>query len=137
MNETIDRTRLEIVDLDASNSADTVITWSGSIDEFDITQLSEEQQDQLLDKGYVVTGGGAAPLICVRFVVAADDPIAPRVGERRETSSHEFAIAVIAKVAEIAPDLLALVALAAEIERALPPAAAKAFRESLNNERKA
>jgi hypothetical protein len=67
LTSAIDRTRIEVIDLDSPDA----IEWSGSVDDFDITQLSEEELDRLMDQGYVTVGGGAAPLMCVRFALAA------------------------------------------------------------------
>lgn len=60
-----DMTRLEMVGVD-----DGAIEWSGPVDDFDIDQLGENELSFLMANKYVVVGGGAAPVFCVRFAKA-------------------------------------------------------------------
>lgn len=58
-----DMTRLELIDMDSPD----VIEWTGSVQDFDLAQLSEAEVIHLMDRHYVVIGGGASPVYCVRF----------------------------------------------------------------------
>lgn len=64
----LDMNRLEMIDLDPPSSE---IVWTGTVDEFTAANvdgpMSDEEIEFLVNHGYVVVGGGAAPMFCIRY----------------------------------------------------------------------
>jgi hypothetical protein len=71
MTMRLDPTRIELLDLDPP--ADGTPYWTGTVDEFLVenrSEMSDDQIERLHEQGAVVIGGGAAPMVCVRFALA-------------------------------------------------------------------
>ena len=56
---------LEMLDLDDPT---TPVLWTGTVDEFTAANdLTEDQLETLTLRGFVILGGGAAPMVLLRF----------------------------------------------------------------------
>jgi hypothetical protein len=64
----LDMNRLEVIDLDDPSLP---IQWTGTVDEFTTANvdlpMTDDEREELASKGFVVMGGGAAPMVCVRY----------------------------------------------------------------------
>ncbi len=60
---TLDMSIIEVVDVDSGS-----IEWVGPVEEFiEANDMDEFEIAELFRAGYVVTGGGASPVVTVRF----------------------------------------------------------------------
>lgn len=107
-----DMNRLEIIDLE--NPANP-IEWTGTVDEFTAANvdcpMTEEELWQLTTRGYVILGGGAVPMVCVRYALnnfsnelRCDLDIAIREGDIEAARWFSY------KIAHTANEMLAMVA---------------------------
>jgi hypothetical protein len=62
----VDPTRIKVFNLDDPSE---IIEVTGPVDDFFRDQLSEDELDRLFDQGFVVVGGGAAPMYSIRFAL--------------------------------------------------------------------
>ncbi len=64
----LDMNRLELIDLD---DPALPIEWTGTVDEFTAANvdapMSDEELQHLTRNGFVVLGGGATGMFCVRY----------------------------------------------------------------------